>query len=37
MKSYFYFKSSKNINLSKDLGKEVGKILKEKSKGSYKK
>ena len=31
------FKSSKNINLSKDLGKEVGKILKEQSKGSYKK
>ena len=36
-KERYYFKSSKNINLSKDLGKEVGKILKEKSKGSYKK
>jgi len=36
-KKRYYFKSSKNINLSKDLGKEVGKILKEQSKGSYKK
>ena len=27
-KERYYFKSSKNINLSKDLGKEVGKILK---------
>ena len=36
-KERYYFKSSKNINLSKDLGKEVGKILKEQSKGSYKK
>ena len=33
----YYLKSSKNINLSRDLGKEVGEILKEKSKGSYKK
>ncbi len=36
-KERYYFKSSKNINLSKDLGKEVGEILKEQSKGSYKK
>ena len=36
-KKRYYLKSSKNINLSKDLGKEVGKILKEQSKGSYKK
>ena len=36
-KERYYFKSSKNINLSKDLGKEVGKILKEQSRGSYKK
>ena len=36
-KERYYFKSSKNINFSKDLGKEVGKILKEQSKGSYKK
>ena len=36
-KKRYYFKSSKNINLSKDLGKEVGEILKEQSKGSYKK
>ena len=36
-KERYYFKSSKNINLSKDLGKEVGNILKEQSKGSYKK
>ena len=36
-KERYYFKSSKNINLSKDLGKEAGKILKEQSKGSYKK
>ena len=36
-KERYYFKSSKNINLSKDLGKEVGKILKVQSMGSYKK
>ena len=36
-KERYYFKSSKNINLSKDLGKEVGEILKEQSKGLYKK
>ena len=36
-KERYYFKSSKNINLSKDLGKEVGEILKVQSMGSYKK
>ena len=36
-KERYYFKSSKNINLSKDLGKEAGEILKAQSKGLYKK
>ncbi len=33
----FYLKSSKNLNLAAELGKEVGEILKKKSKDSYKK
>ena len=33
----FYFKSSKDINLASELGKEVGEELKKKSKNSYKK
>ena len=33
----FYLKSSKYLNLAGELGKEVGEILKKKSKDSYKK
>ena len=33
----FYVKLSKDINLAEELGKEVGEILKKKSKNSYKK
>ena len=33
----FYLKSSKNFKSSADLGREVGRILKKKSKNSYKK
>ncbi len=33
----FYHKSSKEINLAAEFGKEVGEILKKKSKDSYKK
>ena len=36
-KQRFYLKSSKDLNLAAELGKEVGEILKEKSKDSYKK
>jgi hydroxymethylbilane synthase len=36
-KQRFYFKSSKDLNLASELGKEVGKMLKKKSKDSYKK
>ena len=36
-KQRFYFKSSKDLNLAAELGKEVGEILKKKSKDSYKK
>ncbi len=36
-KQRFYIKSSKDLNLAAELGKEVGKILKKKSKDSYKK
>ena len=32
-----YIKSSKELNLAAELGKEVGEILKKKSKDSYKK
>ena len=35
-KQRFYYKDSKNINLSFNLGTEVGKILKKESKNSYK-
>ena len=35
-KQRFYHKSSKNINLSLELGKEVGEILKKESNNSYK-
>ena len=33
----FYLKSSKDLNLAVELGKEVGEMLKKKSKDSYKK
>ena len=33
----FYLKSTKDLNLALELGKEVGEILKKKSKNSYKK
>ena len=33
----FYLKSSKDLNLASQLGKEVGEILKKQSKNSYKK
>tara|TARA_Y100000992_G_scaffold215802_1_gene148941 strand:- start:15 stop:938 length:924 start_codon:yes stop_codon:yes gene_type:complete len=36
-KQRFYLKSSKEVNFAGLLGKEVGKILKEKSENSYKK
>jgi len=36
-KDKFYFKSSKDLNLAAELGKEVGEILKKQSKNSYKK
>ena len=36
-KQRYYFKTSKNLELSAELGKEVGEILKKQSKNSYKK
>ena len=36
-KQRFYVKSSKDLSLASELGKEVGEILKKKSKNSYKK
>ena len=36
-KERFYHKSSKELNLASQLGKEVGEILKKQSKNSYKK
>ena len=33
----FYLKSSKDLNLAAELGKEIGEMLKKKSKDSYKK
>ena len=35
-KKRYYIKSEKELKLASELGKEMGKILKEKSKGSYK-
>ena len=35
-KKRYYLKSEKELSLATELGKEVGKILKERSKGSYK-
>ena len=36
-KNRYFFKDKKSLNLAKELGNEIGKFLKEKSKGSYKK
>ena len=36
-KNRYFLKDGKSLNLAKELGNEIGKILKEKSKGSYKK
>jgi len=36
-KERYFFKSSKEINMAKELGRSIGKILKDKSKGNYKK
>ena len=35
-KNRFYIKSEKDLSLATELGKEIGKILKDRSKGSYK-
>ena len=35
-KKRFYMKASKKLSLAKDLGKEVGELLKKRSKNSYK-
>ena len=35
-KKRYYIKSEKELKLASELGKEMGKILKERSKGSYK-
>ena len=35
-KNRFYYKASKNINSSLELGREVGEILKKESNNSYK-
>ena len=35
-KKRYYIKSEKKLKLASELGKEMGKILKERSKGSYK-
>ena len=36
-KKRYFFKASKEINMAKELGRSIGKILKDKSKGNYKK
>ena len=35
-KNRYFFKDTKSLNLAKELGNEIGEVLKEKSKGSYK-
>ena len=35
-KNRFYAKSEKDLSLATELGKEIGQILKDRSKGSYK-
>ena len=36
-KKRYFFKASKELNMAKELGRSIGKILKDKSKGNYKK
>ena len=36
-KKRYFVKDKKSLNLAKELGKEIGEVLKKKSKGSYKK
>ena len=36
-KERYFFKASKELNMAKELGRSIGKILKDKSKGNYKK
>ena len=36
-KERYFFKSSKELHMAKELGRSIGKILKDKSKGNYKK
>ena len=35
-KKRYFFKDRKSLNLAKELGNEIGEVLKKKSKGSYK-
>ena len=35
-KKRYFIKDSKDLNLAKELGNEIGELLKKKSKGSYK-
>ena len=35
-KNRYFFKDTKSLNLAKELGNEIGEVLKKKSKGSYK-
>ena len=35
-KKRYLIKSSKDLSLAKELGNEIGELLKKKSKGSYK-
>ena len=36
-KKRYFFKATKELNMAKELGRSIGKILKDKSKGNYKK
>tara|TARA_B100000686_G_scaffold43091_1_gene45123 strand:- start:891 stop:1394 length:504 start_codon:yes stop_codon:yes gene_type:complete len=36
-KKRYFVKDKKSLNLAKELGREIGEVLKKKSKGSYKK
>ena len=35
-KKRYFIKDSKDLNLAKELGNEIGELLKKKSQGSYK-
>ena len=35
-KKRYFIKNSKELSLAKELGNEIGELLKKKSKGSYK-